>query len=107
MRISDIDEEARRYLKVSDLDNMFSIKKDRRQNYVYNLNRTVYINISDNMLNDYTVSCNCYWPLISYNIYGTTRLAWLLMKINKVGAKNLFKKVEAGQRIKYPDHEYV
>lgn len=107
MRIQDIDDAYRSYLKVSDLDNFFSIRKDKRGNYVYNLNETVYINIPDDQLLDYTTQCNCYWPLISYNLYGTTHLAWLLMKINKVSAKDVFKKIPASQNIKYVDNDYV
>ena len=107
MKISNFDIDDRRYLKVSDLDNLFSVRKDSRGNYVYNLNETVYINVSDDQLLDYTTSCNCYWPLISYNLYGTTRLAWLLMKVNNVGRKNLFTRISAGQTIKYLDKTHV
>lgn len=54
MRIQDIDDAYRSYLKVSDLDNFFAIRKDKRGNYVYNLNETVYIDIPDDQLLDYT-----------------------------------------------------
>ena len=47
MKISNFDIDDRRYLKVSDLDNLFSVRKDSRGNYVYNLNETIYINVSD------------------------------------------------------------
>jgi len=41
------------------------------------------------------------WTLLSYKLYGTTRLAWLLMKLNKVKAKDVFLLKHPGDVIYY------
>ena len=38
---------------------------------------------------------------MSYNIYGTTRFAWLLMKINNIDASKMFDPVLPGQKVLY------
>jgi len=42
-----------------------------------------------------------FWPLISYNLYKTTRLAWVLMKINNVQVEDMFKPILAGKTVAY------
>lgn len=46
-----------------------------------------------------------HWPLISYIIYGTTRLAWLLMKLNNVDVKDMFTPKCASETVKYVNKE--
>lgn len=94
------------YLRITDFDNFFSIY-DIDGNIQYNLNETLYINVDESILKDFTLTTNMHWPLISYKIYGTTRLAWLLMKLNKVDAINVFKIRDAAETIKYIPIEYV
>ena len=60
-----------------DLENMFSIHVDKRDNYVFNLNETA------------------------------TRLAWLLMKLNNVKAENIFDPKKAGDTIYYVNNDTV
>ena len=78
------------WLKITDLENMLHIYQDSKQNNYYNLNSTIYINVPPEYLNLYTCDCDSTWFLLSYKLYGTTRLAWLLMKLNKVKAKDVF-----------------
>ena len=42
-----------------------------------------------------------HWPLISYKIYGTTRLAWLLWKVNEVGPIDTFRAKQPGDIVYY------
>ena len=42
-----------------------------------------------------------HWPLISYMLYGSTRFAWLLLKINNVSTADVFKIKRNGEVIKY------
>lgn len=48
-----------------------------------------------------------HWTLISYKIYGTTRLAWLLLKLNNVQTKDIFKIINAGESIVYFPKENI
>ena len=43
MKISDLDPNIR----ITDLENFFSIYEDKRGNYFYNLNETVYFNLNN------------------------------------------------------------
>lgn len=106
LRIKDFGE-SKDFLKFTDFDNFFYVYKDKRQNYVYNLNKSLYLEINDNIVENYQITHNMYWPVVSYKIYGTTHLAWLLMKLNKVDAKNLFNILRPGDVVKYLDKEYV
>ena len=90
------------YLKVADLENMFDVFTDEQGRYYYNLNETVYLNINESQLERYVVKYECQWPLISYQIYGTTRLAWLLMKVNKVPPQRMFKALRPSDEVLYP-----
>lgn len=98
MKLMDLNQE---FVKITDLENMFKITIDSNNNYVFNLNETIYLNIDKSNLNTYTCSYISFWPLISYKLYNTTRLAWLLMKINDVSAKDMFKALEPGDIIYY------
>lgn len=89
------------WLKITDFENILNIYKDKSGKYFYNLNNGLYINIDDKYLQTFVCTTDMHWPLISYHIYNTTRLAWLLLKLNKVDAKHVFDIKEAGSTIKY------
>lgn len=93
------------WLKITDFENSLKIYKKLDDNFVYNLNSTLYINIDDSLLQTYTCTAYMHWTLISYQIYNTTRLAWFLLKINNIAAKDIFQLVEPGRKIKYLDRE--
>ena len=101
MVLTDIDTSSMKFLKITDFENILNIYQDSKGNYFFNLNNSLYLNIANDALLSYTNDYVSHWPLISYKIYGTTRLAWLLMKINNVEAKDVFKYVEIGTKIKY------
>lgn len=106
MKISDLDVN-KDYLLITDLENIFNIYKDNKENYFYNLNSTIYFNIPDEKLNKYICSYEMHWPLISYKLYETTRLAWFLMKLNNVQAKDVFKTKQPGDIIRYLEKQTV
>lgn len=101
MKIFDYEDDVP-YLKITDFENFFDFYADskRLNNYVYNLNSTLYLNIPKENLTDYQLIHNLQWSLISYNVYGTTRLTWLLWKINNVDALHIFDTLPAGTIVK-------
>ena len=88
-----------------DFENFFDISKDDDGYYRYNLNSTLYLGYSYSDLKEYVPSHDLHWPIISYNIYGTTRLAWLLCKLN--GVKDPIYPVDAGTPVMYVPKELV
>lgn len=80
-------------LSKADLENIFSINSDKNGNIVFNLNETLYIQSTHNnkvML----VSHPIHWSTLSYNLYGTPRLAWILLKLNNVPMSQMFNKID-------------
>lgn len=103
MKITDITQEIDNFndvFKITDLEHFFTVHEDNGK-YKYNLNETLYIDAPDTEYSHYVLKHDLFWTTISYNIYGTTRLAWLLMKLNNVKAKDMFAIVRAGQSVKY------
>ena len=108
MKLVDLDTEyTGKYLKITDLENIFDIFIDKRKNAVFNMNETLYINIDKTTLPEHVCSSEMHWTTLSYQIYGTTRLAWLLLKINDVEAKDIFVAKQPGDVIKYLPKQYV
>lgn len=101
MKIKDFDVNDTSWLKITDLENIFNIYLDKRKNYIYNLNSSIYFNLNNIDLDLYTLNHDMHWTLISYKLYDTTRLAWVLMKLNNVQTKNIFKKIKSSESIKY------
>ena len=98
------------YMKITDFDNFFNVYQNEstdKKEYRFNLNNTLYLVCDDSELSLFECTCNCHWPLISYKIYGTTRLAWLLMKVNGVKAQDVFKMKFPGDIIKYLPKEKI
>lgn len=106
MKIKDLKFEDRdNWLKITDLETTFNVFLDSKDNYHYNLNQTLYFNIPEYYFQEFICTHDMHWPLISYKIYGTTRLAWILMKFNNVQTKDVFKKKLSGDKIKYISQE--
>lgn len=106
MKLQDLELEES-YLKITDFENFFNVYQDKKGNYFYNLNSTMYLNIADEVLLDFICDYEMQWPLISYKIYGTTRLAWLLMKINNVHPRDVFKNKKPGDIVKYIEKDQM
>lgn len=104
MKISDIDDK----IQFVDLENFFDVYEDKAlygDPFAYNLNSTVYFDGIPQL--DYNLKHDMFWTTLSYEIYQTTRLWWLLMKVNKVDADSIFESVRAGSTIKYIDKDVV
>ena len=96
------------YWKTTDLENLFDIRQDSRGLFIFNLNESMYLLIPDQACLFYTCQyAEMHWPLISYMIYGTTRLAWLLMKLNNVSVDAMFMPKYASEKVKYIDKSYL
>lgn len=89
--------------KVTDLENAFTVHEDSKHNLVFNLNETIYLNIAKSSLKRFIPDHPMHWSLISYKLYGTTRLAWILMKTNGVRANRIFSRVLPTQVVYYLD----
>ena len=88
-----------------DLDKMFSLFIDEEGRWQYNLNSTFYlVDIPDEVCKWYTCPTDMHGPSVSWKVYGSTRLAWFLMKLNNVRDLNLFDQVKAGTKIRYLDY---
>lgn len=87
-----------------DLEQMLNAYFDERGIWNLNVNSSFYaIGIPDKVFSAYVLPANMHWPTVSYKIYGTTRLAWLLMKLNNVSGPAIFKELKAGTAIRYLD----
>ena len=107
MKLVDLDiNEFNQFLKIHDLENMFDVFSDRKGNNVCNLNKSLYVAVDIDALPDFTCDYEMHWTLISYKIYGTTRLAWLLWKLNGVNAKDIFKAKQPKDKVKYLPTRY-
>ena len=67
----------------------------------------MYITVNKSSLPKFTCDYAMHWPLISYKIYGTTRLAWLLWKLNDVDLAGSLKKKYPGDTVLYLPSQYV
>lgn len=90
-------------ISYTDLENSFNVYQDEDGFYKFNLNSTVVIDPKNCNYNLYQLNQDLHWPLISYKIYGDTRETWILMKLNEVKFKDVFRPVKAGKYIKYLD----
>lgn len=67
MRISDFDDdETKSHLKITDLENFFTVHQDSSKRYFYNLNSTLYFSGDTSSLPEYTCTAPSHWTLISY-----------------------------------------
>lgn len=123
MKISDFrDSGTQGYLKITDLENFFEVHKDVYDRFYFNINETLYFDVAKPDLNSenttqlqidstglavYTCTTPSFWTLLSYKIYGTTRLAWLLMKLNDVDSSNVLDQKMPGDKIWYLPRENV
>ena len=85
-----------------DLEQMFGAYLDEQNVWTLNLNSSFYaVGLPDEVFSIYITTTPLHWPTVSYNIYGTTRLAWLLMKLNDVKDGEIFKEIPAATAVKY------
>lgn len=66
---------------------IFTQFKDKNGNYVFNLNDTISVILGDansDLYISHLVSAKDTYQTISYKYYGTTRLWWLIAKLNNI-----------------------
>lgn len=95
-------------LKNTSLLNMFNILEEDN-NYFLNLFRsyTVYNDIKSDIVfyDTYEISNNDFWENISYDIYQTVYLWWIICLINDV--INPFEEIDDGKNIKVLRYVYI
>ncbi len=107
MKINEVDSSTTNsFLKITDLENMFDVAEDGRGNYVFNFNKGLYIKVDKKKLPKFICDHAMHWTIISYRIYGTTRLAWLLWKLNDISLDNVFKAKQPGDEVLYLPTKY-
>lgn len=106
-KIADVFDSDQVDISFLDFENFFNIYQDENAYYFYNLNSTVYLDIPQSRLKNYVCQYDLHWPTISYNIYGTVRLAWVLMKVNNISPDIAFNIVPAGSTVKYLDRNDI
>ena len=99
-------------LSATDLANIFNVYEDSKlgdKNYTYNVNRTMHVtglqNPDNSLYEEYTAHKGDTWTGISYKYYGTTRLWWLICKMN-----DIFDPTELpdwGTKVKILKEDYV
>jgi hypothetical protein len=87
-------------LSKADLENILTVYIDKNDNLILNLNETLYVTGIKN-LDTIIVEQPIHWSTLSYRLYGTTRLAWLLLKINGISSKNIFNKIDPNIPVSY------
>lgn len=99
-------------IDVTDLANLFNLYNDETlgsQVVSYNINRGFDIIGLDTMTSDmytiYTVNHGDCWTSISYKKYNTTRLWWLICKMNKI--YDPFKELKPGTKLKILSDTYT
>jgi hypothetical protein len=89
-------------------ENFFNIYDDEETSVrYYNLLRNINIFPAENsqLEGEYSIDYNDTWVSISYNIYATMELWWLLCSYNQI--INPIKMPEPGTKIKYLKADYV
>ena len=95
------------FVKFTDFENFLNVYKDEQSFFRFNNNSTLHVIVPPTRLKTYVCQHDMHWPTISYNLYTTVRLAWLLMKINNITPALAFEKIPAGSRVKYLDRSDV
>ena len=90
-------------MKYVDLENMFNIFSTKSDDYIYNLNETLYLYVPKNRLKIFRPDHEMPWTLISFKLYESPRLFWLLIRLNNVQLKDVFKLVKPGDPVYYID----
>lgn len=96
----------------TDLANLFNVYLDadlKENTLQFSINRTLNLtglnNISKKYFTNYTVKEKDTWALISYKNYNTTRLWWLICKLNNVN--NPLIDPESNTIIKILDKKFI
>jgi hypothetical protein len=83
-------------------ENIFKVYLDEGNRYFYNLLEAINLpaNLPDGFFREYTVEPNDTLPFISYKIYSTIDLWWIICISNNID--NPIKKIPTGTKLKIP-----
>ena len=91
-------------MKVSnDMSQIFDVYRDKNDNLLYNLSKTVYINTTNvpkDYYTEYKVISGDSWTLIAYMEMGDIDLWWMICKFNGISSPIVMP--EVGSTIKIP-----
>lgn len=87
--------------------NIFNVFADENDFYFYNLLETIVVpeSLPSNFYDFYNITYQDTWPLISYKVYNTPNLWWLITSVN--GIINPTEPLEPGSTIKYLKTQYA
>lgn len=88
-------------------ENLFKIYNDSDGNYYYNILKKVSFSgdFDDSFYFEYNVIGQKHWTIISYEVYGTIHLWWMICSVN--GISNPVQLPESGITLKILKPEYV
>jgi len=73
------------HLLPGNYENIFNVYTNEDNMYYYNLLETVLLpTLPQACFSIYTIQPKDTWPLISYKVYGTTILWWLILQVNNI-----------------------
>jgi len=88
-------------------ENIFKMYKNDKGQYYYNINKTVVFpeSIDETKISYITVKQKQAWTTISYHVYKTTELWWLICLLNKI--ENPLKQPEPGTVLKVLNYDAI
>lgn len=88
-------------------ENIFNVYLDENGYYFYNLLQTVVIpsDLPEGYYDNYSVVYGDTWPFISYKIYNTPNLWWVILSVNNIA--NPTEQPKPGQQIQILKSRYV
>lgn len=88
-------------------ENIFNIFTDKDDRYFYNLLQTIEFpqNLPDGYFITYNIKYGDTWPFISYKVYNTPNVWWIILLANKID--NPITSLVPGTSIKIPKIEVV
>jgi hypothetical protein len=94
-------------LKKTNYENIFNLYLDENGRYYYNLLQSIIIpqNLPEGYYEEYDVEYGDTWPFISYKIYGSPNIWWIITDVNAI--RDATKLPEPGIKIKILKMEYV
>lgn len=73
-------------LDAENLENIFNVYRDQDGMYFYNLLQTIVFpqDLPANLFNSYAISYGDTWPFISYKVFNTPNLWWMILLANNI-----------------------
>jgi nucleoid-associated protein YgaU len=73
-------------LRSENYENIFNVYTDTDGHYYYNLLQTITLpdNLPDGYFNSYNILHGDTWPYISYKVYNTPNMWWLILQVNNI-----------------------